>query len=158
MLKLKPYIQTKSNCGPTSLRIVLGYYNINKSEKYLAKLSGCTIKHGTEPEGLLKAAESLGLKGFVKYNSDIKDIRKYVVNKTVPVIVNWFSISPISAEGHYSVVVDINRNNIYLMDPESGSIRKIKLSEFKKLWFDFKGEFINSNDDLILRAMIVIYK
>ena len=66
MLKLKPYIQTTGYCGPASLKMVLEFYGVKKSEKELAKLSGATHKAGVNPAGLLKAANKLGFKGFIK--------------------------------------------------------------------------------------------
>ena len=154
MLKVKPFKQTTGFCGPASLRIVLDYFGIKKSEKELAKLSGCSKSKGVEAESLLKATAKLGLKGFIKDFSEIKDIRKYVLKKKMPVIVDWFSVD----EGHYSVVAGIDNKNIYLQDPELGKVRKLKIHDFKRIWFDFSGEFLRSKKDIIIRRLIVIYK
>jgi len=155
MLKLKHFRQQKAGfCGPASLKMVLDYYGVNKSEKELAELSNCTISKGVKAEDLLKAAKKLGFKGFIKDFSEIKDIKKYVLKKKIPVIVDWFSID----EGHYSPVVDINQENIYLQDPELKGIRTMKIKTFKRVWFDFPGNFLHSKDEIIIRRMIVIYK
>ena len=86
------------------------------------------------------------------------------MDKKVPVIVNWFtrgrndySDSEV-ADGHYSVVVDLDNTFIYLQDPEIGSIRKIARDDFIRVWFDFKSDHITNWDDLIIRQMIAIYK
>jgi len=55
MLKVKPFKQTTGFCGPVSLRMVLDYFGIKKSEKELAKLSDCSKSKGVAAEGLLKA-------------------------------------------------------------------------------------------------------
>lgn len=155
MLKVRHFRQQKPGfCGPASLKMVLEYYGSQKSEKELARLSGCTISKGVKAEGILEAAKKLGFKGFIKDFSDIKDLKKYVLKKKIPVIVNWFSID----EGHYSVVVDIDRENIYLQDPELKGIRTIKIKTFKRVWFDFPGDFLHSKDEIIIRRIIVIYK
>lgn len=155
MLKLKPFRQTRSGlCGPASLKMVLDYFGVKKSEKELAKLSGATKEKGVEAENLLKAAQKLGLEGFIKDFSEIPDIKKYVLQKKIPLIVDWFS----QDEGHYSVIVGINNKDIYLQDPEWGKIRKLKINDFKRIWFDFPGKFLKSKNDIIIRRMLVLYK
>jgi len=164
MLNVKPFQETLnfSMCGPASLKIVLGYYGLEKSEKELAKLCQHDKNLGVDDEKIKKAAESLGFKVSVKNNSRFKDIEKWL-DKKVPVIVNWFtkgrqdySESEV-ADGHYSVVVGLDNKYIYLQDPEIGKIRKIKRYDFMKVWFDFNGEYIKPNE-LIIRQIIAIYK
>lgn len=151
MLKVKPFRQRSGFCGPAALKMVLDYYGIEKSEKELARLSGCTRTKGTRGENLLKASKKLGLKGFIKDFSEINDIRKYLKEK-LPVIVDWFSTD----EGHYSVVIGIDQKNVYLQDPELGHVRTMKIKTFKRVWFDFPNEFLKSKDELVIRRMIVL--
>lgn len=164
MLKIKPFQETlgMGYCGPASLKIVLDYYGVEKSEKELVKLCRHDKDLGVNDEGIKKAAESLGFKVKIKNNSSFKDIEKWL-DKKVPVIVNWFtkgrqdySESDV-ADGHCSVVAGLDEKYIYLQDPEIGRIRKIKRSDFMIVWFDFKGEYIKSNE-LIIRQIIAIYK
>jgi len=61
------------------------------------------------------------------------------------------------ADGHYSVVCGIDATYIYLQDPEIGKIRKIEKNDFKRVWFDFSGEFIN-NENLVVRQLIAVYR
>ena len=154
MLKVKRFRQNTGFCGPASLKMVLDYFGVRKSEKELARFSGCTKTKGAEAGNLLKAAKKLGLKGFIKDFSDIKDIKKYVLQKKIPPIVDWFSTD----EGHYSVVVDVDNKNIYLQDPELGKVRKLELKTFKKVWFDFPGKFLRTKEKIIIRRLIIIYK
>lgn len=153
MLKLKPFKETPGHCGPASLKIVLEYFGIIKIEKELARMCGLT-KAGTKTKNMLKTAKKFGLKGFIKDFSDIKDIKKWVIDKKIPVIVDWF----LEDDGHASVVVDIDSKNIYLLDPRIGKIRKLNLKIFKRIWFDFPGDFIKSKNQLILRRMMVVYR
>jgi len=134
--------------------MVLEYYGKKIDEKELAKLSGCKPSMGTTGEGLLKAVKKLGFRGFIKDFSEIKDIKKYVLQKKIPVIVDWFSTD----EGHYSSVVDINQENIYLQDSELRGIRTMKIKTFRRVWFDFSGDVLHSKDEIIIRRMIVIDK
>ena len=153
MLDVKPFRQSPAFCGPACLKMVLDYYGIRKTEMDLANLSGAKHHTGVGVEGLLKAAKALGFKGLFKDFSEIKDIKEYV-DKKIPVIVDWFSTN----DGHYSVVIGIDKNNIYLQDPELGRIRKLDIETFKRVWFDFPSDFLRSKDDIIIRRMIVIYK
>ena len=163
MLKLNPFQETlsASMCGPASLKIVLGYFGVEKSEKELAKLCGATKKLGTNARGITQAAEKLGFKVSVEDNSSFTDIKKWLA-KGVPPIVNWFtrgrqdySDSEV-ADGHYSVVCGLDKNYIYLQDPEIGGLRKIAKNDFMKVWFDFTGEYIKPTD-LIIRQIIAIH-
>lgn len=164
MLKIKPFQETlnASMCGPASLKIVLDYYGLEKSEKELAKLCQHDINLGIDDEKIKKLAESLEFKVKIKNNSNFKNIEKWL-DKKVPVIVNWFtrgrqdySESEV-ADGHYSVVSGLDEKYIYLQDPEIGKIRKLKRDDFMRVWFDFKGEYIKPNE-LIIRQIIAIYR
>ena len=164
MLKLKPFQETlnKGMCGPASIKIVLDYYGIDKTEKELAKLSKWNKDLGIDDRGIEVAAKHFGFKVKIKNNSSFKDIEKWLDQK-VPVIVNWFtrgrkdySDSDI-ADGHYSVVAGLDDKFIYLQDPEIGKIRKLERDDFMRVWFDFRGEYIKPNE-LIIRQVVAVYK
>jgi predicted double-glycine peptidase len=148
-------------CGPASLKIVLDYYGINKTEEELAKL---TEKDdiGIDDKKLSKAAKSFGFSVVVKEESDFSDVDNWL-KKGVPIIVNWFTCgrsdysSSEVADGHYSVVIGLDDEYIYLQDPEIGKIRKIRREDFLKVWFDFKGDFPKP-EELIVCQLIAIYK
>lgn len=164
ILNVKPFQETlnSSYCGPATLKILLSYYGIEKSEKELAKLSIWNRKLGIDAQGIKRTAEKLGFKVKIKNNSNFKDIEKWL-DKKVPVIVNWFTRGrndyPDSetADGHYSVAIGLDDKFIYLQDPEIGKIRKIKRYDFMRVWFDFRGDYIKPNE-LIIRQIIAIYK
>lgn len=156
MLPVKPYQQTADFCGVASLKMVLDYFGCQKSEAELIKLSSATAKKGTSAEGIKKAAQELGFRFKIKDGADFADI-KHCLTKKVPPIVDWFSTFG-EAEGHYSVVVGLDKNFIYLQDPEIAGIRKIKRVDFKRVWFDFEGDFIKNKNDLILRRFLLISK
>ncbi len=152
MIKLKLFKQSKGCCGPASLKMVLSSYGINKSEKYLAKLTKTSRTKGCYEKNIVEASEKLGLKGYVKQNSSIKEIEQ-LVKKKIPVIVNWFS----PEEGsHYSVIVGFEKDKIILADPHFGEIKKYKINWFEDRWFDFIGPA--SRNNLLVKEVIVIYK
>ncbi|MBM3200071.1 hypothetical protein FJZ53_03965 [Candidatus Woesearchaeota archaeon] len=155
MLRVKTFQQTQTGyCGPASLKMVLAYFGVEKSEKQLARLTRCSKKYGSEAEHILSAVKTLGFKGLVKDFSSFDDIRKFVINKRIPVIVDWFSVD----DGHYSVVVGIDKKSIHFNDPENGKLREMSLKKFKTVWFDFPEDFLRSKKDLRIRRMLVIYK
>lgn len=154
MLKIKPFRQKTGFCGPASLKMVLSFYGIEKTENELVKMTGCTTEAGVEAPIMVNTAKALGLEGFIVDNASLEDIKKYVLVKQIPVIVDWFS----EDDGHYSVVVDIDKENIYLLDPSFGYVRAMRLEKFYRVWFDFPGRFITTKNDLIIRRMIVIYR
>jgi len=164
MLKVKPFQEKLyySYCGSATLKILFGYYGIDKTEKELAKMAGWNKVLGIDDMGIKKAAEKLGFKVKIKNNSSYKDIQEWL-DKGVPVIVNWFTRGrndyPESetADGHYSLAVGLDDKFIYLQDPEIGKVRKIKRYDFMRVWFDFKGDYIKP-DELIIRQIIVIHK
>lgn len=163
LLPVKPFLETlDGGCGPASLKIILDYYGIAKSEEELFTLCATSEKFGTPAENFKKAAEQLGFKVEIKDHSTFEDIQRWL-DKKVPVIVDWFTRGRIDydesqiADGHYSVVAGLHDEHIYLQDPELGSLRKIKKEDFMIVWFDFKGKYIKPNE-LVIRRIIAIYK
>ena len=150
-------------CGPASLKMVLSYYGVEKTEKELAELCRTDPNLGTSAEGLKRAAEQLGFTVEVKNGSTFDDIQRWL-DKKVPIIVNWFTRGRIDyddsevPDGHLSVVVGLDDTHIYLQDPETGGLRKIARDDFMKAWFDFTGEHITSWNEMIVRQLIAIYK
>ena len=133
--------------------MVLEYLGVVTSERRLVRLSGASSSSGVSARALVKAAEQLGFAGEVKDLCELADIRR-CLRREIPVIVDWFDIN----NGHYSVVIGMDRENIYLQDPSLGHRRAMKLRTFKRLWFDFPGDFIAQRSDLIIRRMIVIHE
>jgi len=161
-IKTKPYRECLfDSCGPASLKIVLAFYGVEKTEKELMRL--CKVKSGsglgTSAENIKNAAEKLGFGAKIKENSSFEDI-KYWLKKKVPVIVDWFTRGDNEcsiADGHYSVVEALDGKFIYLQDPEIGKIQKLGKDDFLKVWFDFKGKYIKPNE-LVIRESIAIYR
>lgn len=164
LLDVKPFQERlhAGMCGPASMKIVLDFYNIVKSEAELAECMGVTKNLGTDEKGIVRVAESFGFKTEVKNKSTFSDIEAWL-KRGVPIIVNWFtrgrsdySDSEV-ADGHYSVAIGLDDEHIYLQDPEIGGVRKITRNDFMKVWFDFTGETIKP-DELIIRQIIAVYR
>lgn len=165
LLKVKPFQETlyKGYCGSAILKMVLKYYGIEKSENELAKLAGVTKNGGTDDKTLVLVFKKFGLKTKIKNKASFSDIKKYL-DKGTPAIVDWFTKGrkdyPVSsvADGHYSVVVGLDKKFIYLQDPEIGKMRKLAKDDFLRVWFDYTGEFLHSPKQMIIRQIIAVYK
>jgi hypothetical protein len=165
MLDVKPFQETlhRGYCGPATLKIVFSYYGLEKTEQELAQLCGIDKNLGTDDKTVKRAAEQLGFKVEIKNFADYGDIQDWL-EKGVPVIVDWFTRGRSDyddsevADGHYSVVMGLDEENIYLQDPEIGGVRTITRDDFMKVWFDFTGERIESWNEMIIRQIITVYK
>lgn len=153
MIKIKPFRQTAGLCGPASLKMVLDFYGVSASESEIAKIAGATKEKGISKKGLIKAAKHFGFRVFSKERSSLRDLR-YFIKRKIPVIVDWF----FEDDGHYSVVVDIDKKSVFLMDPslEKEGLRKMPIEKFFRVWFDFKGKFIRNPKDLVLRLILAV--
>ena len=163
-IKIKPFQETlnRGMCGPATMKMVLDYYGIHKTEKELAKLMHHTNELGTTNKDVERVAKKFGLRTVIKRKASFNDIGKWLSHK-VPIIVDWFTRGRPDygeseiADGHYSVVVGLDNQYIYLQDPEIGKIRKLKRDDFLKVWFDFRGKYIQPNK-LDIRLLIAVYK
>jgi predicted double-glycine peptidase len=164
LLNIKPFQETLHSdmCGPASLKMVLNYYGIDKSEQDIVNLTKFIPGLGISSDDICEASESLGFKCTIKNESTLNDVSEWL-QKKIPVIVDWFtrgrsdySDSEV-ADGHYSVVIGIDEQYVYMQDPEIGGMRKIAKDDFMKVWFDFAGNIIIQKDDLIIRQLIAVY-
>ena len=164
LLKVKPFQETLHGgyCGPASLKMVMDYFGKAVSEEEVAERCGRDPELGTDDASIKRAAEEYGFKVEIQNNSTYADIEKWLA-KGVPVIVDWFTSGRRDyndsqvPDGHYSVIVGLDEENIYLQDPEIGGMRTIKRDDFYRVWFDFKGAAIKEWDDIILRQIIAVY-
>jgi predicted double-glycine peptidase len=154
MINLKPFQQRADFCGPASLKMVLHHFGIEKTEKQIANKVGATPSLGIEAEDLLKVAKKWGLKGRIQDSSKLEDLTHWVKKKKIPIIVEWF----FEDDGHFSVVVDIDRENVYLQDPDLGHVRAFTRKKFLRIWFTFPTLYMKKESDLILRRMLILHK
>lgn len=150
MIRLKQFRQTPDFCGPAALKMVFDYYGIEATEREIGKISGTTKKYGTSPESMEKTAAHFGFEAILKTKGTLNDLKHYLDRK-IPVIVNWFW----EDDGHYSVVVGMDKKNIVMRDPSFWRIRKMPTGKFQKVWFDFKGDE-RRPEGMVSQLMIVI--
>ena len=150
-LRIKPFKQLEGYCGPACLKMVFEYYGVNTTGNAIAKIAGSTHEFGTPLASMKKAAKAYGFSLTHKDNSSLKDIRHFL-DKGIPVIVDWFS----EIEGHYSIVTNIDKTHIHLVDPELGKHRSIPLNIFIHVWFDLPFPYAKTKSDFWLRRLIIV--
>lgn len=130
MLKIKLFQQTKGFCGPASLRMVLDFYGIKKTEKEVANIIGAT-KDGCSTDKVVSAIKKLGFKVEYKVGSNISELEK-VTNKGIPVIIYWTR----HGGGHFSVIYGVKNNRVYIADPRMKRKISLDLKTFLPIWDD----------------------
>lgn len=118
----------QNDCGAACLASVMEFYGLSMSISRIRQLTG-TDKRGTNVLGLVEAAEKLGFscKG-VKAVDNNGHLQKDVIGKIPkPTIVHVFNNENMP---HFVVIYKIKNNNVYIMDPAYGEIRKINIESF----------------------------
>lgn len=156
MLKIKPAKQlNKYFCSPASLQMVLRYFGVEKSQRELARLCKVSASEGVrDASQVVRAAKRLGFKAKILDFCGYADLKKYIIRKKIPVIVNWFSVD----SGHYSVAFHINEKNLHLVDPTFGKARLYPLKKFKEVWFSVKGNEPKKKEDFRIRRAVAVWK
>ncbi|MCU0680271.1 MAG: cysteine peptidase family C39 domain-containing protein [Planctomycetes bacterium] len=128
-------------CGCDALLAVLYYYGLGYREDKLAKILG-TTKDGTDPDAIIKFCRKLGFT-VESGKMSIKKLKNYI-DKKIPVIVAiqaWTDQKNVDWEkdyldGHYTVVIGYNKDNIIFEDPSLLNKGYIPQSEFLTRWHD----------------------
>lgn len=156
MIKLpKIYKQTTLyTCGPAALAMVFGYYGIEKSEEELVELAKTTQENGTENKDMVRVAQELGLDAEYKKESSIAELKQFV-DRGIPIIVLWFSPEE---GGHFSVVVEVNSDEVVMADSLLGGERRMKIIDFLNRWFELDDYPPQNPANFTLREIIVIRK
>ena len=142
--------------------MVMDYWGTSHDEEEIAIACRRDPDLGTDDVSLKTAAESYGFEVDSKNDASFNTVSGWL-DKGVPPIVNWFTCGRPDhgndevADGHYSVVVGLDKANIYLQDPEIGGMRTLDRDDFMRVWFDFRTAFISGWDDMIIRQMIAVY-
>lgn len=127
-------------CGCDSLLAVLYYYGLSYREDRLAKLIK-TDEEGTAPQPIVALCRKLGFKVDVG-KMTLKKLKDYV-DRSVPVIVVYQAWRDKPSywkddyeDGHYSVVIGYDNNNLILEDPSMLNKGYIPVEEFLERWHD----------------------
>jgi predicted double-glycine peptidase len=154
------------DCGAASLLSVMDYYDWvgdDPDPRYFARDIGTNFKDGTAVKNILKAAKKLKMPTEVKKNMTLADLEKALYGGKTwreiqaqepsqwlggvhPVMVLYQAYAgdnprkPYAedwADGHWSVVIGMDDENVYLMDPSMNGKRSfIPRDEFVTRWHD----------------------
>lgn len=138
-------------CGPYTLAAVLRFHGDRVSFARLVRLCRATRVRGTMPENLAAAARARGFRTRVKRWAELSDLAT-ALRRGLPPMVLWFSAD----EGHYSIVVGLDRRFVWLADPELGRVRRMPRDVFRRVWFDFSTSGPEKTSRLYPRWMLVI--
>lgn len=162
MIQITPFKQTDdSRCGAACLKMIFSYYNKEVSEQVLCDTMGLTYANGCTDIQMKATAELYGFNCYIKNNSSIEDL-KYWTDNHIPVIVDWFCPGYLEdpssmPNGHSSIVVEVDTDYVYLLDPALDVIRPILHADFMRVWFDWRHDpYIQKWEDLVLRQMMII--
>lgn len=127
-------------CGCDALLAVLYYYGLSYREDTLAAMLK-TDSEGTDPQPMAALCRKLGFKVDIG-KMTIKRLKDYIDRK-IPVIIAYQAWpgrrSPWKTDykdGHYSVVIGYDDNNLIFEDPSTLNKGYIPVKEFIERWHD----------------------
>jgi predicted double-glycine peptidase len=134
---------TPYTCGVACLQSILYYYGQEWPEDILARELKSTEAEGTNYHEILRFARSRGLTAQEKEGMTIDDLRRAcAVGRPIIVAYQAWGARPDMyandwEDGHYSIVVGVDREKVYLMDPSTlGNYAFIPIPEFEARWHD----------------------
>jgi uncharacterized protein len=168
LLERVPDVQqsTDFSCGAAALQAVLGYWGIYAQEQTLMHALHTNEISGTTPESIIGVAREMGLEAYSRENLDLASLEEAV--HRIPVICAiqaWpisrpakFTWNTCWEEGHYVIVIGIDKQNVYVEDPSLfGTRGVIPREEFLERWHDYEGEPpLDKSDRLDLHLGIFI--
>jgi uncharacterized protein len=147
------------DCGAASLKSIAAYWGAyGGSLRQLYKITNTRKSYGTLPEDILRAARRLGLKATLREHCALRDLERSLARKE-PVLIQlqaWREAGTLPHawrdrwdDGHYAVVIGMDRKNVYFMDPSSGQRHSpektvryswVPRREFLERWHEVDGE------------------
>jgi predicted double-glycine peptidase len=139
---------TDYTCGAAALQSILAYFGEESREDRLAQELGATPEAGVPPQALLRVARAHGLIAELRENLSLSDLAR-AVDQGTPVLIAlqaWpdkprHSFANEWEQGHYVVVVSVERERLIFEDPSLlGSRGVLSLRDFEDRWHDTDGK------------------
>ncbi|MBT9583952.1 C39 family peptidase [bacterium] len=138
---------TDYSCGAAALQAVLAYYGREVREDQLMRELGSVPAQGTSPQAIVRVARDYGLLADLRQSMQIDELQQ-LVREGFPTIVcaqAWRDGSQPWSEdwddGHYLVVIGVDKERVYFEDPSLlGSRGQILRAEFLSRWHDVEGD------------------
>lgn len=146
------YQNKKFACGPSSMRMVLSHFGVDKTEDECIELIGAREGRGCETDQIVSAFKKLGFKCYEK-SLTMKEA-KDLLDKQIPIIADIRSYT--GNHGHYVVLRDISDTHVMINDPNTkGNIRKEKIEDFEKRWWDYKMDEPRKGEKMIRWGIVI---
>ncbi|MFA5070880.1 MAG: cysteine peptidase family C39 domain-containing protein [Candidatus Pacearchaeota archaeon] len=130
--------ETEYTCGAASLKMILEYFGIEKTEKELMKMLKTNEVRGSLTKDFFPVLKKLKLNYLVKSNATIRELKKFQKQGYMIIVCYYL---PEEKCDHYAVLRKIDFRFIHLFDPWYGPEHKLKIHDFEKLWHsDFNVE------------------
>ncbi|RYG65599.1 hypothetical protein EON80_17050 [bacterium] len=119
---------TPSDCGPAALATLLKVYlGVDTSEIELVKLTGSKPQFGTTMLQLEEAAAKKGCQAD-SYRMDWPTLKQQITTVPLPIIIRTLNPEP-----HFSLLLNVDGDTVYLADPSNGHIM-LSEKDFLKRW------------------------
>lgn len=141
-----PHVQqtTGYTCGPACLLAAAQYFGVPTSEKALATAAG-TSTSGTTPDGLVAAAQAVGLGAELREDLTLEDLAAQLRDGALVIVAlqAWAAGGPPAAgygerwgEGHYVVVVGEAEGDVLVEDPATDGLARTSAAQLRVRWHD----------------------
>ncbi|MBI4433492.1 C39 family peptidase [Candidatus Uhrbacteria bacterium] len=144
---------TKYDCGPASLKIILETMGHHPSEETLMRLAGTTPKDGTSPRGLHRTLTQLGIRSHVHAHASVARVEAEIQACRLCVIdyQAWGESGrdfALRLTGHYSVIFGYTPTHFHVADPSkhrtkirrTWGFRMIRKDLFVQRWADTESD------------------
>lgn len=140
---------TEDSAGAAAVQSVLAYYGKELTDQVEVMEGVGTDAQGTAAEDMVTFANQNGVFSWRQANVTMSEIENQL-RLGNPVIVELMAWSEDAStdttyaddweDGHYAVVIGMNKDNVYLMDPAlSGGRGFIPMSEFQERWHNLSS-------------------
>jgi len=145
----KESMQTEADCGIVSVKMLLGFYDIDISYVDLKKDLNSTIE-GTDWKNIKKYFNTLSTVKSTDYKDDLGKAKEYLKNG-YPLFICW-DVDGDPEWSHYSILISIDEKSVWMLDPaERKSLTQYSLDYFLPCWKNEKYWFcvLEESDDNI---------
>lgn len=158
--RLKQTYQTFNNCGPATLSMVLGFYNMNASQKELGdEMRPYQVSNGDNDDKSINLkefaywAKTYGLNAVTRPNGDIELLKKLTSNGIPVVVKSWLKTN--DDIGHFRIIRGFNDKERVVIQDDSyfGPDKRIDYFDFLSMWQAFNYQYAiiynESNKDVV---------
>ncbi len=153
--------QRFNNCGPTTLRMFLSYYEYTQDTQVeIANvLKPNKDDRNVGPDELTGYAQQVGFRSITRVNGDLDRI-KLLLSNNLPVMVETGYDPPRAKQGwmgHYRLITGYDERGITAQDSYNGPNQFVSWDELDQLWRQFNRTYIlvyTAQQEPVVRAIL----